>query len=154
LILRRKLELRTNDLKEMRVKPTSIWCTSHSHMTKANTKLSRIRITASQSKQLPLIIRRRERRRIRRMRVASCADLLIIEQKSVQTAKEENLNLNRRLQIWLYPALEVELVDMVIYAMFFQCFNLSLGGLILVQTFMCVLMLHYSLLTRSLRILP
>jgi hypothetical protein len=31
----------------------------------------------------------------------------------------------------------------------FQCFNLPLGGLILVQMFMCVLMLRCSLLTRS-----
>jgi hypothetical protein len=46
----------------------------------------------------------------------------------------------------LYLALEVELVGMIFYAMFFQCFNLSLGGLILVQTFICVLMLRYSLL--------
>jgi hypothetical protein len=60
-------------------------------MTKANAKLSRIRITISQSKLLLL------RRRIRSMRVASCADLLIIGQKSVQIAKEENLNLSRRL---------------------------------------------------------
>jgi hypothetical protein len=75
LILRRKLGPRMDDLKEMRVKPASIWCISHSHMTKANTKLSKIRITTSQSKQLPL------RRKRRRMRVASCADLLIIEKK-------------------------------------------------------------------------
>jgi hypothetical protein len=60
-------------------------------MTKANAKLSRIRITISQSK--PLLLRRR----IRSMMVASCADLLIIGQKSVQIAKEENLNLSRRL---------------------------------------------------------
>jgi hypothetical protein len=60
-------------------------------MTKANAKLSRIRITISQSKLLLL------RRRIRSMRVASCVDLLIIGQKSVQIAKEENLNLSRRL---------------------------------------------------------
>jgi hypothetical protein len=83
------------------------------------------------------------------MRVASCADLLIIGQISVQITKEENLNLSRRLRTWLYPALEVELVGTVIYPMFFQCFNLPLGGLILVQTFMCVLMLHCSLVTRS-----
>jgi hypothetical protein len=53
------------------------------------------------------------------MRVASCADLLIIGQRSVQTVKEENLNLSRRLQIWLYPALKVELEGTVIYPMFF-----------------------------------
>jgi hypothetical protein len=35
----------------------------------------------------------------------------------------------------------------------FQCFNLPLGGLILVQMFMCVLMFHCSLLTRLPRIL-
>jgi hypothetical protein len=118
-------------------------------MTKVKTKLSRIRITISQIKLLPL----RRRRRRRRMRVASGADLLIIGQRSVQTAKEANLNLSRRLQIWLFPVLELELVHVVIYLLFFQCFNLPLGGLILVQMFMCVLMLHCSLLTRSLRIL-
>jgi hypothetical protein len=32
------------------------------------------------------------------MRVASCVDLLIIGQRSVQVTKEENLNLSRRLQ--------------------------------------------------------
>jgi hypothetical protein len=95
-MLRRKLRLRTDNLKEMRIKPLPIWCTSRSHMTKA--KLSRIRITISQSKLLPLIIiRRRRRRRIRRMRVASCANLLIIGQRSVQITKEENINLTRRL---------------------------------------------------------
>jgi hypothetical protein len=94
-MLRRKLRLRTDDLKEMRIKPLPIWCTSRSHMTKA--KLSRIRITISQSKLLPLIRRRRRRRRIRRMRVASCANLLIIGQRSVQITKEENINLTRRL---------------------------------------------------------
>jgi hypothetical protein len=100
----------------------------------------------SKPKQITLLKRRR---RIRSMRVALYADLLIIGQKSVQTEKEENLNMSRRLRTWLYPALEVELVGMVIYHMFFQCFNLPLGGLILVQIFMCVLMLHYSLLTTS-----
>jgi hypothetical protein len=59
-------------------------------MTKA--KLSRIRIITRQRKLLPL-----RRRRIGRMRVVSCADLLIIGQRSVQTTKEENLNLSRRL---------------------------------------------------------
>jgi hypothetical protein len=53
------------------------------------------------------------------MRVASCADLLIIGLRSVQITKEENLNLSRRLQTWLYPALEAELVGTVIYPMFF-----------------------------------
>jgi hypothetical protein len=81
----------------------------------AKAKLSRIRIITSQSKLLPL----RRRRRIRRMRVASCVNLLIIGQRSVQTAKKKNLNLSRRLQTWLYPALEVELVCMVIYLLFF-----------------------------------
>jgi hypothetical protein len=45
-------------------------------MAKAKAKLNRIRITTRQSKLLPL----RRRKRIRRMRVASCADLLIIGQ--------------------------------------------------------------------------
>jgi hypothetical protein len=149
-MLRRKLVSRTDDLKELRVKPAPTWSTSRRHMTKAKAKLSRIRIIASQSKLLPL----RRREKIRRMRVVSCADLLIIGERSAQTTKEENLNLSKRLQTWLYPALEVELVGMVIYPIFFQCFDLSLGGLILVQTFKCVLMLRYSLLIRSLEILP
>jgi hypothetical protein len=85
-----------DDLKELRVKPVPTWCTSCSHMAKAKEKLSIIRIIISQSKLLPL--RRRRRRRIRRMRVASCVDLLIIRQRSVQIAKEENLNLSRRLR--------------------------------------------------------
>jgi hypothetical protein len=64
-------------------------------MAKAKAKLSRIGITTRQTKLLPLriiIIRRR-----RRMRVASYVDLWIIEQRSVQIAKGENLNLSRRL---------------------------------------------------------
>jgi hypothetical protein len=89
-----KAQLRTDDLKELRVKLVPTRCINHSHMAKAKEKLSRIRIITSQSKLLSLIIRRR---RIRMMRVASCADLLIIRQRSVQTAKEENLNLSRRL---------------------------------------------------------
>jgi hypothetical protein len=90
-MLRRKLGPRTDDLNKPRVKPAPTWSTSHRHMAKA--KLSRIRITTSQSKLLPL----RRRRKIRRMRVVSCADLLIIGQRSAQTAKEENLNLSKRL---------------------------------------------------------
>jgi hypothetical protein len=149
-MLRRKLKLKMGDLKELRVKPVSTWCTSHSDMAKAEAKLSRIKTTTSQSKLLPLRRRRRRKRRRRRRRmVASCVDLLIIGHISVQTSKEENLNLSRRLRTWLYPALEVELMCTVIYPMFFKCFNLPLGGLILVQTFICVLMLRYSLLTRS-----
>jgi hypothetical protein len=61
-------------------------------MAKAKAKLSKIKITTSQSKLLPL-----RRRRIRRMRVTSCADLLIIGQRRVQIRTEENLNLSRRL---------------------------------------------------------
>jgi hypothetical protein len=90
-MLRRNLELRMDDLKELRVKPVSTWCTNHSYMAKA--KLSRIRITTSQSKLLLL----RRRRIIRRKRVASCADLLISGQRSVQITKDENLNLSKRL---------------------------------------------------------
>jgi hypothetical protein len=41
------------------------------------------------------------------------------------------------MRTWLYPALKVELVGTVIYPMLFQCFNLPLGDLILVQIFMC-----------------
>jgi hypothetical protein len=70
-MLRRNLGLRMNDLNELRVKPVLAWCTSRSDMAKAKAKLSRIRITTSQNKLLPL----RRRRRIRRMRFASCADL-------------------------------------------------------------------------------
>jgi hypothetical protein len=96
LLLRRKLGPRTDNLKELRIKPVSTWCTSDRHMTKA--KLSRIRITASQSKLLHLII-------IiiiiiiiiKRMMVVLCADLQIIGQRSAQTVKKENLNLSRRL---------------------------------------------------------
>jgi hypothetical protein len=127
-MLRRKLGPRKDDLKELRVKPAPTWCTSRRHIAKVKAKLSRIRITTSQNKLLSL----RRRRRIRRMILVLCADLLIIRQRSAQTAKEENLNLSRRLRTWLYPALEVELVGKVIYPMFFQCFNLPLGGLILV----------------------
>jgi hypothetical protein len=83
------------------------------------------------------------------MRVALYADLLIIEQRSVQTAKKENLNLGRIVQTWMYLALEVEQVGTVIYPMFFQCFNLLLGGLILVQMSICVMMFCCSLLTKS-----
>jgi hypothetical protein len=66
-------------------------------MAMAKAKLNRIRITTRQRKLLPLRRRRRRRRRVGRMRVILCADLLIIGQRSVQTAKEENLNLSRRL---------------------------------------------------------
>jgi hypothetical protein len=110
-MLRRKLRLRTDDLKELRAKPLLIWCTSRSHTVKAKAKLRRIRIVTSQSKLIPL---RRRRRRRRRMRVASCADLWIIGKRSVQITKEENLNLSRRLRTWLYPALQMELVGTVI----------------------------------------
>jgi hypothetical protein len=82
-MLGRKLRLRADDLKELRVKPVLTWCTSHSHMTKAKKKLSKIRITTSQIKLLPL------RSRIGRMRVASCTDLQIIGQRSFQIAKEK-----------------------------------------------------------------
>jgi hypothetical protein len=92
-MLKRKLGLMMDDLKKLRVKPVPTWCTSRSHMGKAKAKLSRIRITTSQSKLLPL----RRRRRIKRMRVASCADHRIIGKRSVQITKEENLNLSRRL---------------------------------------------------------
>jgi hypothetical protein len=77
-MLRRKFRLRTDDIKELRVKPVPTWCTSCSLMIKSKAKLSRIRITISQSKLLSL-----KRRIIRRMRVASYTDLLIIEQRSI-----------------------------------------------------------------------
>jgi hypothetical protein len=82
LILRRKLELRTDDLKELRVKPVPTWCTSHSHMAKAKAKLSRIRIATSQSKLLPL-----RRKIIRKMMVVSCVNLLIILAKKCPNCK-------------------------------------------------------------------
>jgi hypothetical protein len=47
-------------------------------MAKAKAKLNRIRIIARQRKLLPL----RRRIRIRRMRVVTCADLLIIGQRN------------------------------------------------------------------------
>jgi hypothetical protein len=74
-MLRRKLRLKMDDLKELRVKPVPTWCTSRSHMARA--KASRTRITSSKSNLLL------SRRRIRRMRVASCAVHLIIGQRSV-----------------------------------------------------------------------
>jgi hypothetical protein len=83
-MLRRKLGLRTNYPKELRVKPVPTWCTNYIHMAKAKANLSRIRLTIIQSKLLPL-----RRRRIRRMRIALCANLLIIGQRSVQIVKEE-----------------------------------------------------------------
>jgi hypothetical protein len=73
-MLRRKLGLRMDNLKELRVKPVPTWCISRSHMAKAKVKLSRNIITIRQSKLLPL----KRRIIIRRMRNASCADLLII----------------------------------------------------------------------------
>jgi hypothetical protein len=82
-MLRRKLRLKMDDLKEFRVKPVPTWCMSHSHMARA--KASRIRITTSQSKILPS--RRRIRRR--RMRVALCAVPLIIGQRNAQTARKK-----------------------------------------------------------------
>jgi hypothetical protein len=94
LDVRRKLRLQMNALKELRVKPEPTWCTSRSHIARA--KASRIRITISQSKILT------SRRRIikRRMMVSSCAVSPIIGQRSDQIAKEENLNMSRRLQTW------------------------------------------------------
>jgi hypothetical protein len=70
-MLRRKLGLRTNNLKEPRVKLVPTWCTSRSHTAKAKAKLSRIRIITNQSKLLLL----RRRRITRRMRVALYAHL-------------------------------------------------------------------------------
>jgi hypothetical protein len=40
------------------------------------------------------------------------------------------------------------------YSMFFQCFNLLLRGLILVQIFMCIQIPLYFLLTRSPEVHP
>jgi hypothetical protein len=47
----RQLGLKIDDLRELRVKPVTTWCTSHSDMARA--KASRTRITTSQSKLLP-----------------------------------------------------------------------------------------------------
>jgi hypothetical protein len=85
-MLRRKLGLRMDDLKELRVKLVPTWCTSRNHMAKVRAKLSKIRIATSQSKPPRL-----RRRRIRRMRVDSCMYLLIIRQRSVQTAKKTSI---------------------------------------------------------------
>jgi hypothetical protein len=93
-MVRRKLGLKMDDLKELKVKPVPTWCTTHSHMARA--KASRIRMTTRQSKILPS---RRIRIR-RRIRVASCMVPQIIGERSAQTAKEENLNLSRRLPTW------------------------------------------------------
>jgi hypothetical protein len=57
-MLRRKLGLRKDDLKELRAKLVPTLCTSHNHMAKA--KLSTIK-TTSQSKLLPLRRRRRKK---------------------------------------------------------------------------------------------
>jgi hypothetical protein len=113
--LRRKLRLRTDDLNELKVKPVPTWCTSRIHMTKVKAKLSRIKITTSQSKLLPL-----RRTIIMRMKVALCVDLEIVGQRSVQIVKEENINLSKRQRTWLYPDLEVELVGTAIYHIFFS----------------------------------
>jgi hypothetical protein len=93
-MLRRKLGLKMEDKKELKVKPVPTWCSSRNHMTRA--KASKTRITTSQSK---LLTSRRRRRKRRRM-VASCAVPLIIRQRSVQITKGENLNLSRRLRTW------------------------------------------------------
>jgi hypothetical protein len=71
-MLRRKLEVKMDNRKELRVKPVPTWCTSSSHMARA--KASRSRITTSQSK----LLTSRRRRIKRRMRVALCAVPLII----------------------------------------------------------------------------
>jgi hypothetical protein len=47
-MLRRKLELKMDDLNELRVKLVPTWCTNHSHMARA--KASKTRITISQKK--------------------------------------------------------------------------------------------------------
>jgi hypothetical protein len=75
LILRTKVELKMDDLKEFRIKPVSTRCTSRSRMARA--KDSKTRITISQSKILP------SKGRIkRRMRAASYVVPLIIGQRS------------------------------------------------------------------------
>jgi hypothetical protein len=81
-MLRRKLRLKMDNLKKLRVKPVATWCTSCSHMARAKT--SRIRITSSQSKILPS-----RRRKISRMRIALCAIPLIIGQRNAQTARKK-----------------------------------------------------------------
>jgi hypothetical protein len=52
-MLRRKLGLKTNDLKELRVKPVPTWCTSRRHIAKAKAKakakLIIIRITSAKA---------------------------------------------------------------------------------------------------------
>jgi transposase InsO family protein len=80
-MLRRKLGLRMDDQKELRVKPVPTWCTKHSHM--ASAKARRTRIATRQSKLLPS----RRRRIKRRMRVGSCAVPRIIGQKKCPNSK-------------------------------------------------------------------
>jgi hypothetical protein len=93
-MFRRKLRIKMDDQKESRVKPMPTWCTSRNHMARA--KESRTTITTSQSKCLPS----RRRRIKRRVTVASRAVPVMIGQRSAQTAKEENLNVSRRLRTW------------------------------------------------------
>jgi hypothetical protein len=52
--------------------------------------------------------------------------------KKCPNHKERKPQPEQKTTNWLYPELEMELVGTVIYSMFFQSFNLSLGGLILV----------------------
>jgi hypothetical protein len=93
-MLKRKLGLRMDDLKELRIKQVPTWRTSRSHMARARS--SRIK-TTSQSNLLSS-----KRRRLRRMRVASCVVLLIIGQRSAHTAKKENLSLSKKLSTYKY----------------------------------------------------
>jgi hypothetical protein len=94
-MLKRKLGLRMDDLKELRIKQVPTWRTSRSHMARARS--SRIKTTTSQSHLLSS-----KRRRLRRMRVASCVVLLIIGQRSAHTAKKENLSLSKKLSTYKY----------------------------------------------------
>jgi hypothetical protein len=89
------------------------------------------------NRSLPLLSRRRSSRKVKAI---LCVDLLIIRQRSAHTTKEGSLDLSRRLRI-RSPWLEWKPVGIILYLQFFQYFNLLVGGLILVQMFMCVLML-------------
>jgi hypothetical protein len=71
---RRKLRLRTNDLKELRVKPVPTWCINRSHMIKAKEKQT----TTFKKK-----------KKIRRTRVTSCANLLIIGQEVSKSQRKK-----------------------------------------------------------------
>jgi hypothetical protein len=101
------------------------------------------------SHSLPLLSRKRN---LRKVKAILCVDLPIIWQRSAHTANEGSLHLSRRLRT-RSPWVEWKPVGIILCLWFFQYFNLLVGGLILVQMFMCILMLPCFLLTRPLMII-